>query len=473
MVSNNPNRARPARSMSRRRFLHGVVAGAGMAVAAQLLAACGDGSPADTPTSAPAGATSAPAANAPASGGATTTLTLMMGEGEFSNDQIKAFTDANPSIKVERVPDDDSHFKALLDAGTPPDLIRTDGFRLANLAQRGILLDLTDYFNASALIKKEDLAPPSSYYQFQGGMYGMPKDWSPDYSLFVSSTAFEQANVPLPSTSKALTYPDLHDLARKLTKRDGDKVTQMGYGYSFGTFVRIVQGLLAERGEKLYKPDFSAVVLKDNPAAIEILQYFYDISKENITWNPLTPSPSWAGDDFLKGILGICQLGYWYSAMISADKDTIAKQKPVLLPAPSWDGKQRFNPTAAAVGLVVAKATKNPDAAWQLFEYYMAGEPAKARAASGWGVPGLKSLYPLMPRESAFQRQVQDQLKDELQYADHVLEANPNYDDGVFSTSWMTNLEPALRGSITFDQLVAAIERDCNAAITAGMAAKK
>jgi multiple sugar transport system substrate-binding protein len=270
-----------------------------------------------------------------------------------------------------------------------------------------------------------------------------------------------------------LTYPDLHDLARKLTKRDGDKVTQMGYGYSFGTFVRIVQGLLAERGEKLYKPDFSAVVLKDNPAAIEILQYFYDISKENITWNPLTPSPSWAGDDFLKGILGICQLGYWYSAMISADKDTIAKQKPVLLPAPSWDGKQRFNPTAAAVGLVVAKATKNPDAAWQLFEYYMAGEPAKARAASGWGVPGLKSLYPLMPRESAFQRQVQDQLKDELQYADHVLEANPNYDDGVFSTSWMTNLEPALRGSITFDQLVAAIERDCNAAITAGMAAAK
>ena len=175
-------------------------------------------------------------------------------------------------------------------------------------------------------------------------------------------------------------------------------------------------------------------MLKDNPAATEILQYFFDISKENVTWNPLSPSPSWAGDDFLKGILGICQLGYWYSAMITADKEAIEKQKPVLLPAPSWDGKQRFNPTAAAVGLVVAKSTKNPDAAWQLFEYYMAGEPAKARAASGWGVPGLKSLYPLMPRESAFQRQVQDQLKDELQYADRMLDVNPNYDDSVFST---------------------------------------
>ena len=472
MASNDQDCGRPARGMSRRRFLHGLIGGTGVALAAQLLAACGDGSPADPPL-APADATSAPAANAPNSSSAGATLTLMMGEAEFSNDQLKAFTDANPSITVERVPADQAQLKTLLDAGTPPDLIRTDGFRLANLAQRGILLDLTDYFNASALIKKDDLAPPSNYYQYQGGVYGMPKDWSPDYSLFVSSTAFAQADIPLPSTDKPLTYPDLHELARKLTKRDSDKVIQMGYGYSFDTFVRIVQGLLAERGEKLYKPDFSAIVLKDNPAAIEILQYFYDISKESVTWSPLTPSPSWAGDDFLKGILGICQLGYWYSAMISADKEAIEKQKPVLLPAPSWDGKQRFNPTAAAVGLAVAKSTKNPDAAWQLFEYYMAGEPAKARAASGWGVPGLKSLYSLMPRTSAFQRQVQDQLKDELQYADHMLDVNPNYDDSVFSNSWMAHLEPALRGTTTFDQLVATIESDCNAAITAGMAAAK
>jgi len=468
MASDAHDRGGQGYGISRRRFLHGLVGGIGAAFASQLLAACGDGVPADMPTSEPAGATSAPAANR-----AAVTLSLMMGEAEFSNDQIKAFTDANPSIKIERVSDDETQFKALLDAGTPPDLIRTDGFRLANLAQRGVLLDLTDYFNASALIKKDDLAPPNSYYRYQGGVYGMPKDWSPDYSLFASTTAFEQAGLTAPSPTKALTYPDLRELARKLTQRDGDKITRMGYGYSFSTFGRIVQGLLAQRGEKLYKPDFSAIVLKENPAATEIMQYFYDISKENITWNPLSPSPSWAGDDFLKGILGICQLGYWYSAMITADKDTIEKQKPVLLPAPSWDGKQRFNPTAAAVGLVVAKSTKNPDAAWLLFEYYMAGEPAKARAASGWGVPALKSLYPLMPRQSAFQRQVQEQLQDELQYADNMLEVNPNYDDGVFSNSWMANLEQALRGAISFEQLVATVERDCNAAITLGMAAKK
>src|SRR5215210_3134776 len=226
MASNDPNRG-----MSRRSFLHGLIGSAGVAIAAQLLAACGDDTATATPTIEPASATSGipTQGGAPAAGSAATTLTLMMGEGEFSDDQIKAFTDANPSIKIERVPADEAQLRTLLDAGTPPDLIRTDGFRLANLAQRGLLLDLTDYFNASALIKKDDLAPPSSYYQFQGGIYGMPKDWSPDYSLFVSSTAFEQADVPLPSTAKPLTYPDLHNLARQLTKRDGDKVTLMGY----------------------------------------------------------------------------------------------------------------------------------------------------------------------------------------------------------------------------------------------------
>src|SRR4051794_36470215 len=102
MSSNDPNRG-----MSRRRFLQRIVGSAGVAITAQLLAACGGAPATDPPKIEPAGATNAPAANAPAAGGAATTLTIMMGEAEFSNDQIKAFTDAHPSIKIERVEDDD------------------------------------------------------------------------------------------------------------------------------------------------------------------------------------------------------------------------------------------------------------------------------------------------------------------------------------------------------------------------------
>src|SRR5262245_43609847 len=103
MASNFKGRGGQAPRISRRRFFQGLIGGSGALIAGQLLAACGDGSAADTPTSVPAGATSAPAANAPAATGAATTLTLMMDEGEFSDDQIKAFTDANPNIKVQRL----------------------------------------------------------------------------------------------------------------------------------------------------------------------------------------------------------------------------------------------------------------------------------------------------------------------------------------------------------------------------------
>ena len=97
--------------------------------------------------------------------------------------------------------------------------------------------------------------------------------------------------------------------------------------------------------------------------------------------------------------------------------------------------------------------------------------PAITRAKSGWGVPALKSLYPLMPRETEFQKQVQAVLQDELKYADYVLDVNPYYEDSVFNTSWVSNLDQALHGKITFDQLVEKIEKACNAAIAEGRAA--
>ena len=51
-----------------------------------------------------------------------------------------------------------------------------------------------------------------------------------------------------------------------------------------------------------------------------------------------------------------------------------------MLPAPTFYGKQRVNPTIGAAGTAIAASTKNPDAAWKLFEYYQlrrAGDRAR------------------------------------------------------------------------------------------------
>jgi multiple sugar transport system substrate-binding protein len=480
MDLNQPN-GTGKKVVSRRRFVQNLALGAGAVTAASILSACGD---AATPnaaagasttssgsttaqTSAAAGTTTTKAAVAgtPAVINGPVTLTLMVNSGDFSKDDAKKFTDANPNITLNIIEDDATRFKAMLAAGTPPDLFRTYGPVVPSLVNRKIALDLTDFFKNSSVLKVDDLAPSANLYVYQNGRYGMPKDWSPDFTLWANNTAFQEAGIPIPSTTKPMTYAELATLAAKLTKREGDRTTRVGL-VSDLFFPRHVQRLLGEQDQLLYKPDFSAIVLKDNPLTVEILKYFFDLAKSNYTWNPLNPDPgSYGGEDFLKGQAALVQYGYWYSGSVASSTD-LSPTKVTFLPSPNWSDKKRLTPTVSATGYAISRTTKNPDAIWKFFEFYMGGPPAVDRAKSGWGVPSLKSLYPLMPTDSPFRQQVQTILQEELKTADAKIEYNPYYDDSVFENSWKTNLEQALRGSITFDKMLSNIESEVNTTIS-------
>jgi multiple sugar transport system substrate-binding protein len=450
--------------------------GAGVAT----LAACGAPNPsAEAPPDAAPQATvssGATAAVAPAAAGAVK-LVLMAGTREVSDDEIKAFMAANPSITIERIEEDSTRLKAMITAGNPPDLIRLGAPQMPILVIQGAVLELTEYFNASQTLKIDDLAPPIAYFKFdgtrvgEGPIYGMHKDWSPDLSLFISTLAFEEAGLPVSEVGKALTYAELAEIAPKLTKRAGDRIERVGYHIEHDWIDGYIQRRMLEEDESVYAADHSRAAIKDNPKVVEFFQYVYDLSKENLIWNPLNPSPSgWTGDDFLKGQVGMVNYGYWFSGSIRAAEDSPIEGKIVMLPAATWTGK-RANPSIGGAGMVITKGSKNPDAAWAFFEYYMGGEPAQNRAKSGWGVPALKSLYPLMPQETEFDKQTYAVLQDELAYADKAVDINPFMDSAVWAKSWKSNLEQALRGSITFEQVIENMDADVNQAIADGRSA--
>jgi multiple sugar transport system substrate-binding protein len=218
----------------------------------------------------------------------------------------------------------------------------------------------------------------------------------------------------------------------------------------------------------MYPADYAAATIKDNPKVVEFLTYVYELSKENLIWNPLNPSPTgWVGDDFLKGQLGVMHMGYWYGGAIRGASDSPIAEQVMMLPGATWTG-QRANPSLGGSGLVIAKQSKNVDAAWQFFEYYMGGEPAVERAKSGWGVPALTSLYSLLPQETAFDKQLYAVLQDELPYAETPMDINP-YSRG-FGT-WATHLEAALRGSISIEEAIANLDMDVNQGIADSRAA--
>jgi multiple sugar transport system substrate-binding protein len=118
-----------------------------------------------------------------------------------------------------------------------------------------------------------------------------------------------------------------------------------------------------------------------------------------------------------------------------------------------------------ATGMVMAEKSQNPDAAWVVFEWFNGEQPALDRAASGWGVPGFKSMLNLIPQETDFQKQCFAILNNELTLETPPLQFNPYLGETEFTNSWKTHLEQAVRGTIPFDQMLANLENDINTAI--------
>ncbi len=440
----------------------------GAAAVGSVLAACG--TPA-APSQAPA-ATSAPApTKAPAVASGPVTISVMHDPKEFTEDMIKQFEAANPNIKLEVLKTDMTRFYAMAAAGNPPDVVRVQAPDLPQLLSRKLLKDLTPYFQSSSLLKMDDLAPANNYYKAKspiqfgdGPIYGMVKDWSPDFTLFIYTAAFEEAKVPVPDTSKVFTYDELGELGKKLTKLQGDKVVRWGFDMADGWIDRIWMNMLAEKGQALYTPDYKKINLVNNDEARKAARYFFDLQKANAMASPVNPSTDWIGADFTKGMVGIIQYGYWFSAMAESD---VTKGKVVMLPSPTWAGKRR-GPTMTATGTVISAKTKNPDAAWKVFEWYHGGAPSVDRAKGGWGVPGLKSQYAMIPTDSPFQKQARAILDAELPYTNDVIQFNPYISGDTVYNLWNKYVEQALRGSLSFDDMLKKIEAEANTAIQEG-----
>jgi multiple sugar transport system substrate-binding protein len=466
-------------------------------LAGTVLASC---APAAAPTTAPVvEPTKAPEAPKPAEPTATTAaaepeqaqptaaaapkaveghVVIMHQTNEFSQDQIDVFQKDNPGITVELIDitgQDLTRFYAMYAAGTPPDLVRVQAPSIPQFLARKLLYDLTPYFETSQLLKMDDLMPANDNYKAEsplktgkGKIYGMVKDFSPDCSVYAYKPAFEAANVPVPDDTKSLSFAEIQDLSNKVTKKEGDRILMFGYGYERAWVDRFWMVALKELGKSLYSEGYDKIILTADEDTKKIAQWYFDMAKSKLTYSAVNPSPAgWNGTDFTAGQLAFMQYGFWFSAMAEGEK---TKGQVIMLPSPNWAGKH-MDPTVTATGMVMTAASQAPDATWKVFEYYNGGQPALDRAKSGWGVPGLKSMLPLIPQETEFQKQARKVLDGELGLNDGSIQFNPFLGETQVSASYAKFEEQALKGEITFEQMLKNIEDEVNAAIKDGIAA--
>jgi len=405
------------------------------------------------------------------------TVTFMVNANELSEDELTQFAEANPNITLNRVDYDQTRFFAMVAAGNAPDIIRVQAPTIPQYVARGIVLDLTPYFQASTVLAEDDLMPVNDYYRVddslavgQGNRYGMVKDWSPDMTIWVNTALLEAAGVTV-DPAERLTYQQLGEIARSSTQREGDRVLVHGLLFANGGpwIDRVWMAMLAEKSVSLYSEDFRTISLKDNEDARAVIQYYFDLAKEGVSDSiAIAPlSAGWHGEAFVNGQAAALQYGYWFTPMANTAQ---AEGHAVMLPAPTW-ADNPLSPCITATGGVITATSQVPDAAWTVYEWYYGGAPAESRGAGGWGVPGLQSLLDLTPNETEFQQATRAVLDGELEH-NYLLQFNPYLiqpEPTPVALSYMNNLEAALTGAMTFDELIETVERESQEAIQEGI----
>ncbi|BCW38367.1 sugar ABC transporter substrate-binding protein [Arthrobacter sp. StoSoilA2] len=437
----------PAATLKRRTF----VAGSFIAATA-LLAGCTAGG----------GGASSPSGE--------TTLTVMVGAKDLSAEQVAEFEKNNPGIKINQVLFDATRLNTMLASGNPPDITVGAAVGSANFNARGLATDLTPYLKKSDVLKEDDLQPVNNSFRWngtksgEGPLYGVVKDWSQDSTLWYNTALFDKAGVPYLSDTEATSYDNLLEIAKKLTVTEGTTTRTFGLGVEWDwSLSQPMSAMVMQQGGQLYNEDLTKIDFT-SAAAKRAFQWYVDFGKSGVGPTSLNPLPD--GSDystFAAQRMAISQDGYWYGGNFAAPD---ALKTVRMAPSPVM-GDTRVAPTFSGQGWWIPEKAKNKDAAFKLMEYYMAGTPAKERAASGWGLPGLKSLSDKLPQDLPFQKQAYQVAQNELQYA-KPLPDSPYISTDLLNATIKTYLEKSIKGELSVDQACSALTDDLNKALAQG-----
>src|ERR671937_2731590 len=150
---------------------------------------------------------------------------VLMGK-ELTEDDVKAFESTHANITIELLQPDAAKFQAMMAAGQPPDIWRTQAPLVPQWAKRGQLLNLDKYFSQSDLTHPADLTPANDYYRYKNGKtgvgprYGMVKDWSPDETVWINTALFRKTGIDIPGPTDKWSYDDLWEIALKLKRKN-------------------------------------------------------------------------------------------------------------------------------------------------------------------------------------------------------------------------------------------------------------
>lgn len=293
------------------------------------------------------------------------------------NEIIADFTEAT-GIEADLQVITWDQYWTLLEAGASggdmPDVFWMHSNEAQKYMSNDILLDLTDRIASSDKLEMDKFPQDiKDLYTWDGKTYAVPKDVD-TIALWYNKTMFDEAGLSYPDDT--WTWDDFYDAAVKLTKEDGSQYgTAMNPTNEQDGYMNIIYTM----GGKVLTDDKKASGF-DDPNTIKAMEFVDKLVK-----NVMPPATVMAetGTDVLLGSGKIAMLtqGSWMVAGFKEHEYIAENCDVAVLPKDPETGRRvsLYN----GLGWAVSAKTANPDAAWQLVEWFGTKDMQKKQADLG------------------------------------------------------------------------------------------
>lgn len=313
---------------------------------------------------------------------------------------VHEFQRQHPGIKIRPVlsgPGVMQQLSTFCAGGKCPDVLMTWDLTYAELAARGVLLDLNTMLAQdtafAAQLKSDSIAALYDTFNYDGGQFSLPEQWSGNY-LTYNKELFAKAGVPAPPASweNPWSFAQFADAATALTHRDrSGRVTQWGFVNTWVSYYSA--GLFAmNNGVCWSTPQKNPTHFNfDDPAYIEAVQFYADLANKLKAAPDASEVQSMSTPDlFATGKAAMALGGHWrYQTFIRpTGLDFDVASLPV---GPALPKGHAACSNVGTTGLAISASSRRKEQAWEFVKFATGPVGQAVTAETSLFVPVLRS----------------------------------------------------------------------------------
>lgn len=297
----------------------------------------------------------------------------------------------------------------LMRSQNSPDIFLMDGGNFAAYSRLGYMEPLDDYITASTELGLDDLWDINSYYRYertsgvgQGKLYGLIKDWSPDFMLIYNKSMLNEYNSLsdtediVISDSEPLTWAEFYSIANRIQAKLG-----VNYGTSIGFEPnRHLMEWIQMTGSKMFLTDNENLNI-DDAGVRSAFEFFSALQKDNAGISGYPQTGSKAPASYTTGASMAEQEmfrqrntfslfnGLW--AFYTYGFDNMGFEVGIAPPPVPDKSTGVYAGSSGMIANCISSQSKYKDMAFRFLEFYMT-EGMEELAEIGFNIPGNKTI---------------------------------------------------------------------------------